>query len=64
MSEAINAYIKLVLAYLEERELKVLPSKSSVMLFTPDTKEAIIHPQVKMENKVVAQGFGCNTVRL
>ena len=54
MSEAINAYIKLVLAYLAERELEVSPSKSSVTLFTPDTKEALIHPQVKMDNKVVA----------
>ena len=47
MSETINAYTKLVLAYLTERELEVSPSKSSVTLFTPDTKEALIHPQVK-----------------
>lgn len=54
MTEAINNYIKSVLTFLAERELEVSPSKSSVTYFTPDTKEALHHPQVMMDNKVVA----------
>ena len=53
LTNNINIYIKKVLAFLGDRELEVSPSKSTVTLFTPDTKEAKIHPQVKMDNKVV-----------
>ena len=49
MAEQINKYISLVLDFLKERELEVSPTKSSVTLFTPDTKEAMIHPNVEME---------------
>ena len=53
LTNNINLYIKKVLSFLSERELEVSPSKSTVTLFTPDTKEAKIHPQVKMDNKLV-----------
>ena len=42
-----------VLEFLEERELKVSPTKSTATLFTPDTKEAKIQPEIKMRGEVV-----------
>ena len=53
LSESINKYVPRVLEFLEERELKVSPSKSTVTLFTPDTKEFKIIPDVKMKNDAV-----------
>ena len=51
-SEAI-ARLPEVLDFLEERELKVSPTKSTVTLFTPDTKEFKEHPTVVIKNEVV-----------
>ena len=48
MSDMINSYIQKVLDFLKEHELEVSPTKIMVMLFTPNTKEANIHPDVKM----------------
>ena len=53
LTNAINYYIPSVIEFLEERELQVSPSKSTVTLFTPDTREAKIHPQVKMDRNIV-----------
>ena len=53
MSDMINNYIQKVLDFLRERELEVSPTKSTVTLFTPDTKEANIHPDVKMDGAKV-----------
>ena len=53
LTRAINSYVPNLLNFLKERELLVSPEKSTVTLFTPDTKEAKIHPQVKMYDKVV-----------
>ena len=40
MTNIMNDYVEKLLAYLKERELEVSPTKSTVTLFTPDTKEA------------------------
>ncbi len=53
LADAINKYIPEVLDFLEERELKVSPTKSTVTLFTPDTKEFKEHPIVVIKNEVV-----------
>jgi len=53
LANAINNYIPEVLDFLEERELKVSPTKSTVTLFTPDTKEFKDHPKVVIKNEVV-----------
>ena len=43
----ITTFTKQVVAYLEERELQISPEKSTTTLFTPDTKEANLHPNKK-----------------
>ena len=53
LCNSINIYIKKVVDFLSERNLIVSPEKSTVTLFTPDTKEANIHPQVKIDNQLV-----------
>jgi hypothetical protein len=53
MTEKINSYAKEVADYLKERKLIVSAEKSTVTLFTPDTKEYNIHPQVIIDNTVV-----------
>ena len=61
LTVAINGYAKRVSEYLKERELLVSPEKSTVTLFTPDTKEYKIHPQVQLDGKVVDL---CHTPKL
>ena len=46
----INPYLESLASFLEERELLVSPEKSTVTLFTPDTKEAKIHPKIQLKN--------------
>ena len=53
LSQAIQSYIDSVLIFLKERELEVSPTKSTVTLFTPDTKEAQIHPTIKIDGVIV-----------
>ena len=42
-----------MIEYLEERDLEVSPEKSTVTLFTPDTNQHKIHPQVFIKGKLV-----------
>ena len=49
MVTKINNYIDKVADFLSERELLVSAEKSTVTLFTPDTKEAKIHPAVEIK---------------
>ena len=53
LSSDIDRYTVKILDFLRERELEVSPSKSSVTLFTPDTKEANIIPKVIIDGKPV-----------
>ena len=53
LTRAINNYVPFVIDFLNNRELKVSPEKSTVTLFTPDTKEAKIHPKVLINNTLV-----------
>ena len=53
LTEQINTYAAEVLDYLKERDLIVSPEKSTVTLFTPDTKEYKIHPKVLLNNQLV-----------
>ncbi len=53
LADAINKYIPKVLEFLEERELQVSPTKSTVTLFTPDTKEYKEQPEIKMKDVTV-----------
>jgi hypothetical protein len=50
LTEAINKFVPKVIEFLNERELIVSPEKSTVTLFTPDTKEYKIHPKVLINN--------------
>ena len=53
LSRDIQQYATALTAFLEERELIVSPEKSTVTLFTPDTKEANIHPTIIVNNTAV-----------
>ena len=53
LAEAITEYAKEISAFLAERELLVSPEKSTVTLFTPDTKQYQIHPNVKLNDLLV-----------
>ena len=50
MTEKINSYAKESADYLKERKLILSAEKSTVTLFTPDTKEFNIHPHVFINN--------------
>ena len=49
----INDYANHVIDFLEERELMVSAEKSTVTLFTPDTKQYNLCPQVQLRGKPV-----------
>ena len=53
MEKELNKYMIVLARFLEERELAFSPEKSTVTLFTPDTKEAQYHPQVKLGNTII-----------
>ena len=53
LSIKVNLYLDKLLDFLDERELLVSPEKSTVTLFSPDTKEYKIHPQVFLRDKLV-----------
>ena len=53
LTSQINVYLETLLNFLEERELLVSPEKSTVTLFSPDTKDYKIHPQVFLRNQLV-----------
>ena len=61
LATTISEYAKSITEYLAERELIVSPEKSTVTLFTPDTKEVQIHPQVKLNDHLVPL---CKTPKL
>ena len=52
-SISISDYVDKVTDFLEERELLVSPEKSTVTLFTPNSHEAKIHPQIKIKDLLV-----------
>ena len=53
LTEAINDYSPQLLDFLEERDLIVSPEKSSVTLFTPWTRQAMMKPEVHLSGKDV-----------
>ena len=53
MTKDITNFAKTITNFLKGRELVVSAEKSTVTLFTPDTKEAKVHPQVQVDGKVV-----------
>ena len=53
MSREITVYIDMVVRFLEERELKVSPEKSTVTLFTPDPAQFKTTPPVKIKGQQV-----------
>ena len=53
LTESINKYVPSVIDFLNDRELVVSPEKSTVTLFTPDTKEFKIHPKIMMDDVLV-----------
>ena len=54
MSRAISEYAKVVIKYLTDKKLKVSPAKSTVTLFTPDTKEAKLKPEIFLDDSNTA----------
>ena len=53
ITKKLNQYLVTLSDFLEERELIVSPEKSTVTLFSPDTKEFKIHPQIFLRNRLV-----------
>ena len=53
MCNAINVFTDKLVDFLGERDLIVSPEKSTVTLFTPDTKEADLIPDVSIKAKKV-----------
>jgi hypothetical protein len=49
----LNNYLAAVADFLDERLLSISTSKSSVTLFTPDTKEANDHPEVSIRGDLL-----------
>ena len=47
---SINNYLEEITAYLKDNSLLISAPKSSVMLLTPDTHQAKIHPRIFIEN--------------
>ena len=50
----LNIYLSQVLNYINNKKLTVSTAKSTVTLFTPDTHEHHLHPQVKLADQVLA----------
>ena len=53
MTNRLNTYLNTLSDFLEERELKISPEKSTVTLFSPDTKDYKIHPKIYIRNQLV-----------
>ena len=53
ISTNINQFISHIMDYLTEQDLIVSPEKSMVTLFTSDTKEVNINPEVKIQGQAV-----------
>jgi hypothetical protein len=53
MSAMITLYTKSLVDFLSERDLVVSPEKSTVTLFTPDTHDFKIHPDVRINGEPV-----------
>ena len=49
----LNIYLSQVLNYINNKKLTVSATKSTVTLFTPDTYEHHLHPQVKLADQVL-----------
>ena len=49
----LNMYLSQVLNYIDNTKLTVSTAKSTVTLFTPDTHEHHLHPQVKLADQVL-----------
>ena len=49
----LNIYLSQVLNYINNKKLKVSTDKSTVTLFTPETHEHHLHPQVKLADQVL-----------
>ena len=49
----LNIYLSQVLNYIPQKKLTVSTTKSIVTLFTPDTHEHHLHPQVKLSDQVL-----------
>ena len=49
----LNIYLSQVLNYINNKKLKVSTAKSTVTLFTSDTHEHHLHPQVKFADQVL-----------
>ena len=53
ITNRLNNYLNTLSDFLEERELVVSPEKSTVTLFSPDTKDFKIHPKIYLRNQLV-----------
>ena len=53
LTKLINDFVPEIINFLKDRELIVSPEKSTVTLFTPDTKEHKLHPNVMINNILV-----------
>jgi hypothetical protein len=53
MTKALNDYLPRVARFFSDLQLDISASKSSVTLFTPDPKQAKLHPQVKVNGELL-----------
>jgi hypothetical protein len=53
LCDKINTYIPRLLQFVEERALALSPEKSTVTLFTPQSSQAKVHPQISMGGTLV-----------
>ena len=50
---SLNSYLDSLYLFLSSKQLIISSSKSTVTLFTPDTHEAIVHPQIFINNSLL-----------
>ena len=53
MTDTLNTYLETLNNYLTNKHLIISTAKSSVTLFTPDTHQVNLHPQVVINNNVL-----------
>ena len=60
----LSIYLSQVLNYINNKNLTVSTTKSTVILFLPDTHEHHLHPQVKLADQVLPRVMKSKVVRV
>ena len=54
LGDSINSYIEEITAYLKDNSLLISAPKSTVMLFSPDPRQAKTHPRILIDDSQLA----------